>query len=82
MPTITANAVGTSEEHDEAQTDTWVHTDGDVTFTTVTRFAYNDDGDQKLYAFYRDLSYDSEGHLLNISPETRVTIDEPGACGG
>ena len=71
-------------ETEAAQTDTW-----DVTAQPagklgvkfrVSRIAYNDAGDQKLYAYYRDVTTDSTGRIIAITAETRVEVDAPEAC--
>jgi hypothetical protein len=82
-PAIMAPASG-SIETETAQTDTWDRASppsgkAGVKLRTM-RIAYNDAGDEKLYAFYRDLVFDSRGMLATISAETRVTIDVPDAC--
>jgi hypothetical protein len=71
-------------ETEAAQTDTW-----DVTAQPggnlgvkfrVSRIAYNDAGDQKLYAYYRWVQTDASGRVISISAETRVEVDAPEAC--
>ena len=74
------NTIGTTAETEAAQTDEWNITQGCVVETVLARFAYADAGDEKLYAFYRDRTYDADGRLVRISAETRVTIDTPEAC--
>lgn len=78
-PTTT---VGTTAETEAAQTDDWdIYTaDEGLAYTKLTRLAYNDAGDEKLYAYYRTETYDRFGRLTKVSAETRVEIDEPGAC--
>ena len=76
--------VGITAETEAAQSDTWDRSsqganDG-VNLVCLTRFAYADAGDATLYAYYRTLSYDSQGNLYAVSAETRVTIDVPEAC--
>jgi len=74
-----------SFETESAQSDTWDRAnppsgkDG-VKVRLQTRTAYNESGDQKLYAYYREFTYDSLGKLASISAETRVIVDTPGAC--
>lgn len=51
-----------------------------VSMRVFTRVAYNHKGDEILYGFYRELLFDEEGKLVEISPETRVVIDEPELC--
>jgi hypothetical protein len=74
-------------EQETAATDEWDITDppagkDGVTVRVQTRTAYNDAGDQKLYAFYRDLTFDSRGCLVAATGETRVEIDAPEDCVG
>jgi len=72
-------------ETEAAQTDTWeresppANTDG-LTIRIQTRTAYNEAGDQKLYAYFRQLKFDSTGLLVSVSAETRVVVDVPEAC--
>ena len=76
--------VGTTSEIEPAQIDDWDQSDqgefDGVIVTMQTRSAYNHLGDQKLYAFYRDVKFDVNGRLMTISAETRVTIDTPEVC--
>ena len=71
-------------ETEAAQADTWDRVnppagkDG-VTVRLQTRSAYNEAGDQKLYAYYRELVFDSRGCIKSISAETRVIVDTPGS---
>jgi hypothetical protein len=72
-------------EQETAATDEWDITDppagkGGVTVRVQTRTAYNDAGDQKLYAFHRNLTFDSRGCLVAAKAETRVEIDAPEDC--
>ena len=78
-PTTT---VGTTAETEAAQTDDWdIYTaDGDLKFTTCTRVAYDDTGDETLYAYYRDLHFDFHGRLTHVSAETRAAIEVPEVC--
>lgn len=77
--------VGADDETEAAATDEWDRAeppegkDG-VTVTMQTRTAYNESGDETLYAYYRNFTYDSRGLLVSISAETRVTIDAPEEC--
>jgi len=72
-------------ETETAQSDSWDRAsppsgkDG-VKVRLQTRTAYNESGDQKLYAYYREFTYDSLGKLASISAETRVIVETPGAC--
>ena len=80
-PLVLYNTVEGSET---AQIDTWDRTsqgDNDgVIIRIQTRTVYNDAGDEKLYAFHRDLTFDSKGILVSISAETRSQVDVPEAC--
>lgn len=76
--------LGASGETETADTGTWDRgdqgADDGLTMTCLTRLAYNDAGDETLYAYYRDFKYDSLGHLYEVTAETRTTIDTPEAC--
>ena len=76
-----------------AQTDTWDRNDppGVVPATDPAtyydgviyrgpRVVYNDTGDETIYLFTRDVTYDSAGAMAAISAETKYTIDTAGAC--
>ena len=75
----------TTFETEAADAKTWditsppAATDG-VTVRLQTRTAYDDSSDEKLYGYYRDLTFDSVGKLVAVSAETRVTIDTPEEC--
>ena len=74
-----------SFETETAQTDTWDRENqtgnaSGLEIDLMTRMAYNDTGDQKLYAFYRTFKFDAMGRLATVSAETRVTVDTPEAC--
>lgn len=75
---------GANFETETAQTDTWDREDqganDGVTMRLTMRIAYDNAGDEKLYAFYRQFKFDSSGNLKTISAETRKEIDEPGPC--
>ncbi len=79
-PHCATNTVGTSAETETAQTDAWNINLGCVKVTRLYRMAYDHAGDRKLYAYYRDETYDENGRLLRIDGETRVVIDTPEAC--
>lgn len=72
-------------ETEAAQSDTWDRTspaggtDG-VSMREMTRMAYDDAGDEILYAYYRTKVYDNDGALLTISDETRVAVETPETC--
>jgi len=73
---------GTSEGSESADTSHWSRaTDGSpLDLYVVCRMAYNESGDQTLYAFVRKLSFDACGLLIAVSAEARVTIDATEAC--
>jgi len=83
--TASPKAIYSTFEGDEtAQTDTWDRgsqgaNDG-VTIPMTTRVVYNETGDEKLYGYYRTLTFDSAGLLTDISAETRYEIDTPVDC--
>jgi hypothetical protein len=74
----------TYEGSETAQTDTWDVTDqgenDGVKVYLNTRIVYNDSGDKILYGYYREFKYDSAGRLINISAETRYTVDAADDC--
>ena len=80
----TGKTVGTTAETEAAQADTWDVTnqgsDEGLEMVQLTRTAYDHTSDETLYAYYRTFSYDANGHLTDVSAETRVTIDAPTAC--
>lgn len=51
-----------------------------VKITLQTAAAYHHDGDQKLYAFVRDFTFDERGLLVKVSAERRIVIEEPQEC--
>ena len=74
-------------ETETAQTDEWDRADppsgkDGLTVRLQTRTAYNHQGDKKLYAFFRELKFDSRGCLVTVSDETRVEVDPAEACTG
>lgn len=48
--------------------------------TVCTGVEYDDTGDEVLYAYYEDWTFDADGHLILISEERRETIDEAESC--
>lgn len=54
--------------------------DKPVRLYAMTRVAYYDAGDKKLYGYVRALTFDAWGHLIEIGPEARVEIDVTGPC--
>ena len=55
-------------------------TDDGLTITVLTRLVYNHTGDEILYGYFRTFAFDSTGRLVEVSAETRVTIETPEAC--
>jgi len=81
--TLGTNTEGT-EAADGGTAGTW--TLGDVDAGTnalacnlfaLCRVVFNDQGDQKLYGYYRQMLFDTTGKLASISEETRIEIDAP-----
>ncbi len=77
----------TFEGLETAQVDEWKIDEQDyaggydgVKIKVTTRVVYNESGDQVLYGFYRELTFDSLGRLAEISAETRYNIDTPEEC--
>ena len=79
-PPVPDNTVGTTDETDAAQADTWAVGDGTLKVIMLTRMAYNHEGDEKLYGYYRDFKYDAYGRLTSVSGEVRVIIETPKIC--
>jgi hypothetical protein len=48
--------------------------------TVMTGVAYYDAGDQILYGYVEDWSFDANGHLVSVSTERRVEIEAPETC--
>ncbi len=75
----------TPEGTETADTGTWArdnqpaNKDG-VDIKVHTRSVYNDAGNEILYGFYRECTFDATGRLSALSVETRYTIDTAGAC--
>jgi len=46
----------------------------------ITGVAYYDSGDQILYCYQQELTFDCNGHLIAVSDEVRVTVDVPEVC--
>ena len=75
----------THEGPETAQTDTWDRDDqpegkDGVKIKLMMRTVYNASGDQKVYGFYREATFDSCGCCKSISAETRYEIDNPEVC--
>lgn len=73
---------GDTEGSEAAETTTWDR-DADeqpLTIHMVTRVAFYDAGDQKLYGYIRTFCYDDMGLLRSVSGEVRVSIDVPVIC--
>lgn len=59
--------------------DTDTNEDGvQITIQTGTR--YDPEGDRVIYGFTRDLTFNTTGQLVAVSPERRIVIDTPEAC--
>ena len=92
-PGKTVPMVGTAETpyvmtpitNETAPTDTWDRddppedTDG-VTVADLVGVQYNEAGDQVVYEFYREKTWDSDGKLKSINIAVRSTVDTPGPC--
>ena len=79
------DTIGTTAETETAQTDSWDRSSqagkAGVVATKLYRVAYDKDGDEVFYAFYRDETYDSDGNLALIDAEASpVTIFDPKLC--
>tara|TARA_R100000306_G_scaffold44045_2_gene42244 strand:+ start:1316 stop:2020 length:705 start_codon:yes stop_codon:yes gene_type:complete len=75
----------TSGDDEDRDATTWnVESQGNnkgVTVTKLYRMAYDASGDEKLYAFYRNEIYDSNGQLLRIEGEQApVAVATPVDC--
>ena len=85
-PTNPQQIVPEPEGTEAVDEDGWARddpTEGEdgVKIKVHTRSVYNDLGDEKLYGFWRELTFDRFGRLTNISAgETRYAIETPGAC--
>ena len=75
--------IGTTVESDAPDTTSWTRAFGPMgstmTLRKLYRISYMAQGAQRLYGFYRDETFDDIG-LYNVSGETAVIIDTPGAC--
>lgn len=76
------DTVGAASEGSEAAEGTThtVSSGGAVELWAQSRSGYFHAGDEKLYAYMRKLTFDSKGHLVSISAETRVEVDAPVDC--
>lgn len=74
----------TTEGAESADSATWAiesqTTTRGVRLRQISRVVYNDAGDEILYGFYRDWTFDANGHLVAVGAETRYTIDTPTEC--
>jgi hypothetical protein len=71
-------AVGDTDEGSEtADATTWTRGDGPLELSIMTRVAYYDAGDKKLYGYIRTLKVDALGVWWHASGETRVEVDVP-----
>lgn len=75
----TIPAAGAVEGGETALTDTWTSspTGNGLALWVVSRVVYNEAGDQKLYKYFRKLTFDKCGRLWSVSGETRVIVDTP-----
>jgi hypothetical protein len=81
--TASPTTVGSATEGSEtADTASWSRATSatPVNLYCVSRVVYNASGDQTLYQFMRELSFDARGLLLAVSAETRVTVDVTESC--
>ncbi|MBI1389923.1 MAG: hypothetical protein GC154_15895 [bacterium] len=80
----TSVAYSHSEHADAANSNSWDRatqsSNRGVKVTMQTGTRYDDAGDQTLYAYLRDLTFDADGHLVAISVESKVTIDVTEDC--
>src|SRR5262249_1192455 len=72
----------TSDSSESAESTTWSKaSDGTpVNVYVVSRVVYNAAGDQVLYSFMREMSFDARGLLVSVGTETRVTVDATESC--
>lgn len=76
-PTTVGN---NAEGSESAESTTWSRGTTPVDVWVLSRIGYFHAGDEKLYAYFRKLSYDGLGALYAVSAETRVEIDAPDDC--
>ncbi len=75
----------TPEGTETADTGTWArdnqpaNKDG-VDIKVHTRSVYNDAGNEILYGFWREFTFDATGRLVALSLETRYIVNTPDAC--
>ena len=76
-PGAAITTIGSNEEGSEtASSDTWsAGGDNGLAEWYLSRVVYKEDGDMKIYAFFRKRTYDKYGRLYSVSGETRVEID-------
>ncbi|HEX4125663.1 MAG TPA: hypothetical protein VHY37_13120 [Tepidisphaeraceae bacterium] len=72
----------TSDTSESADTGSWSRSSSatPVNVYCVSRVVYNAAGDQTLYQFLRQISFDARGQLVSISAETRATVDATESC--
>jgi hypothetical protein len=81
--TASPTTIGAAAEGSEsADTASWSRATSatPVNLYCVSRVVYNASGDQTLYQFMRELSFDARGQLLAVSAEMRVTVDVTESC--
>ncbi len=76
-----ADLTYTGEHSEAADSSSWDHAnvqalDG-FTVTIQTGEAYDDGGDQILYAFVRDFTFNAYGQLITVSAEQRIAVYTP-----
>lgn len=81
----TASLTHSGEHGENAALTTWninsQTTSRGVSLTVQTGSRYDHNAATPiLYAYLRNLSFDANGHLVAIGPESRVVIDSPEAC--
>jgi len=67
-----------TEGAEAASSDSWDSGGSDgLSLWVQVRQGYYDSGDQKWYAYARNLIFDAAGRLFTVSAETRITVDVP-----
>ena len=76
-----ASDLTTTITSEDARADTWnAFTSPSIGVKIrITRTVWSTN-DKKLYGFYYDVTYDSFGNLVNVSAETKVTLDTGQPC--
>lgn len=76
---------GTAEHADAADSNTWDRTSQStnrgLTLSVCTGMRYDHNAaTPELLAYMRTLTFDADGHLTDVSAESRVVIDSTGTC--